>query len=139
MELNGRAAAAFSIEPRHPFFDRRLVEFCLALPGEQKLHEGRTRSVMRRALADSLPDVIRSRGGKGDLAPYYRQAMLTYERERLEDVVLNHADGLGDYVDTSALRDKYDSFLSDPNRPNAFLLWQISILALWLARTGLAH
>jgi asparagine synthase (glutamine-hydrolysing) len=28
-------AAAFSIEPRYPFYDRRLVEFCLALPGSR--------------------------------------------------------------------------------------------------------
>ena len=31
LEVLDRAAAAFSIEPRYPFWDRRLVEFCLAL------------------------------------------------------------------------------------------------------------
>ena len=138
MEVNGRAAAAFSIEPRHPFFDRRLVEFCLALPGEQKLHQGRTRSVMRRGLVGCLPEEIRHRGSKGNLAPHYRQAMLTHERELLDEVVLNNPNGLEEFVDMAAVRERYDSYRSDLSFPNALMLWQIVVLALWLGKTGLA-
>ena len=32
-----QTAATFGLEPRYPFFDRRFVEFCLALPFKQKL------------------------------------------------------------------------------------------------------
>ncbi len=136
MEVVGRATAAFSIEPRHPFFDKRLVEFCLSLPGDQKLHKGWTRSIMRRALADILPEAVSHRGGKGNLAPHYRRALLTHERERLEEVALN-SQALNGYVDKAALRERYNDYISDQNLPNALLLWQMAVLALWLDRTGL--
>ncbi|HXV27610.1 MAG TPA: lasso peptide isopeptide bond-forming cyclase, partial [bacterium] len=44
IELADRATQAFSIEHRYPFCDKRLVEFCLALPPEQKFRNGWTRS-----------------------------------------------------------------------------------------------
>lgn len=37
LELLDTVAAPFAVEVRYPFFDRRMVEFCLALPAEQKL------------------------------------------------------------------------------------------------------
>jgi asparagine synthase (glutamine-hydrolysing) len=40
---------------RHPFFNRALVEFALALPEEQRRHRGVTKRVLRRAYADALP------------------------------------------------------------------------------------
>src|ERR671939_805838 len=48
------AAGAFSLEVRFPFWDIRLLEFCLALPPEQKLHDGWNRMVMRRAMGGIL-------------------------------------------------------------------------------------
>src|SRR5206468_4524747 len=39
-----QTAATFALEQRYPFFDRRLMEFCLALPFEQKLWHGWTRA-----------------------------------------------------------------------------------------------
>ena len=43
LESADRAAAAHGIEPRYPFFDVSLVEFCLSLPGNHKLRDGWTR------------------------------------------------------------------------------------------------
>ncbi len=61
------------VERRHPFLDRRLAELCLSLPGDQKLRDGWTRSIMRRALVGILPDVVRERPGKADLTgPFLR-------------------------------------------------------------------
>jgi len=58
LEMTDRAAAAFSLEPRYPFFSKRLVEFCLSLPPQQKLHQGWTRMVLRRAMTGILPPEI---------------------------------------------------------------------------------
>ena len=66
IESTNKAAARFGIELRHPFRDRRLMEFCLALPAEQKLHKGLNRMVMRRAMAGIVPDEIMCRGDKVD-------------------------------------------------------------------------
>ncbi len=68
LEVYGHGCAEFGIEARFPFADKRLVEFCLGIPGSQKVSQGYTRMIVRRALADHLPDPIRWRTDKGDLS-----------------------------------------------------------------------
>src|SRR5439155_1751512 len=55
LEIADKAAAAFAIEPRYPFFDRRLAEYCLALPSDQKLRSGFTQHDQARGRDAGLP------------------------------------------------------------------------------------
>ena len=55
----------FGIETRDPTADRRVVEFCMAVPGSQYLRGGVTRSLIRRAMAGRVPDEIRLRSSYG--------------------------------------------------------------------------
>lgn len=48
----------FGVERRYPFADRRLIEFCFAVPDDQYLRDGVTRFLARRALADRLPATV---------------------------------------------------------------------------------
>ena len=64
-----RLGGAFAVETRFPFFDKRLIEFCLALPPEQKLHQGWSRIILRRAMTGILPREIQWRPGKSNLHP----------------------------------------------------------------------
>jgi asparagine synthase (glutamine-hydrolysing) len=52
------------IEVSHPFLHRPLIEFLQAIPLEQKLRPGETRSLLRRAMRGSLPEKILRRKGK---------------------------------------------------------------------------
>ncbi|MCZ6862922.1 MAG: asparagine synthase-related protein [Alphaproteobacteria bacterium] len=52
------------IQTRYPFLDRRLVEFCFAIPFEQFARPNEMRSLHRRALRGILPEQIRRRGCK---------------------------------------------------------------------------
>ena len=58
-----RSAAALGIEVRHPFLDRRLFEYVLAIPGEQLFRLGGTKSLLRRSMAGVVPERIRQREG----------------------------------------------------------------------------
>ena len=139
LEVGDKAAAAFSLEPRYPFFDRRLMEFCLALPPEQKLHQGWTRVVMRRAMDQILPDAVRWRVGKADLSPNFKRRLWDRDRDLLDDVIVNDPQVIEDYVDVSALRDAYRRYASQPMaEDDALTVYSAVILALWLRRTGLA-
>ena len=51
-------------ERRYPFLDRDLLEFMYAIPREQLVRPGQRRSLMRRALAGSVPDEILNRKRK---------------------------------------------------------------------------
>jgi asparagine synthase (glutamine-hydrolysing) len=52
------ALGASGIDYRDPTADVRLLEFCLGVPTEQFLYNGRFRSLARRALADRLPNNV---------------------------------------------------------------------------------
>lgn len=52
------------VEMRFPFLDRRVVDFSLSIDLEQLLRPNETRSVMRRALCQTLPEEIRLRRSK---------------------------------------------------------------------------
>jgi len=58
----------FGIEDRHPFFDRRLVEFLLAVPEEQRWQGAWTKTILRRAMRGILPESIRNRQTKAEFS-----------------------------------------------------------------------
>jgi len=59
-----RNSMAFSIEARLPFLDYRLVEYTFSLPTRQKIENGLSKQVYRRAMDGILPDLIRDRLNK---------------------------------------------------------------------------
>ncbi len=137
LEVADRAAAAFSIGPRYPFFDRRVVEFCLALPPEQKLHQGWTRVVMRRALANVLPEEVRWRGGKSNLSPNFTRGLLGFQQRPIEEVILDDPKVIQDYVDMAALRETCRRYACHGGEQEALTVWKALTLALWLHQTDL--
>ncbi len=85
MELE-RTYAAFSIEPRHPFYDKRLIEFCYGIPSEIKFKFGWSRYIQRIAMTDILPLGIQWRPGKANFSSYYKKNLLSFENNVLEDI-----------------------------------------------------
>jgi asparagine synthase (glutamine-hydrolysing) len=132
-----KVASAFSLEARHPFCDRRLVEFCLALPSNQKLHQGWTRSILRRAMADSLPPQVQWRVGKGDLSANFKKRMVEDEQHRLEQIIFHEHDVIEPYVDIPALQAAYRNYAADPNvaEDDATNIFVAVNLALWLQQS----
>jgi hypothetical protein len=54
-------ASRHAVEIRHPFHDRRLVEFALALPAYQLYYRGRNKYILRNAMRGLLPEKVRER------------------------------------------------------------------------------
>lgn len=54
---------------RHPLTDRRLIEFCFAVPENQYLRNGVTRFLARRVLADRLPPEVINNTRRGIQSP----------------------------------------------------------------------
>lgn len=76
-EVAERYAAAFGIEERHPFHDRRIIEFALALPPDRLLRDGTHKLVLREALAGRVPDSSRLRQDKAEFSHLVAEALLT--------------------------------------------------------------
>lgn len=86
------ASMAFSIESRAPFLDHRLVEFCFSLPFDEKIRDGWTKSILRRALVDDLPQSVLQRTRKlGFPAPFGDWLSSDASYTGIRDVLLSQA------------------------------------------------
>lgn len=56
--LNAAANAGYGVDRRDPTGDRRILEYCLALPPDRFLRNGRCKDVFRRAFAGRIPEEI---------------------------------------------------------------------------------
>ena len=94
-------------EARHPFFDVRVAKFCLALPASQKLRDGYTRSIVRRALSHTLPDIIQKRMSKGDLGDNFYDQLIT---SSVIEKVISDTDGqLTEYFNSAAIMRAFEN------------------------------
>jgi asparagine synthase (glutamine-hydrolysing) len=50
--------AAHALEIRDPTFDQRVMSFCWSIPQSQYVRDGRNRMLIRRAMADYLPEQV---------------------------------------------------------------------------------
>lgn len=139
LEVNDKAAAAFGLDHRHPFYDRRLIEFCYALPPEQKLSQGWDRVVQRRAMEGILPEKIRRRIRKSQWGPNFKRGLMDFDRALVESVVFSDSSEIWEYVDRPALREAYTRCRAGRiTEADGMNIWVAVSLALWLRQTGLA-
>ena len=93
------------IEIRCPFMDRRLVEFCLAVPGHLKVQNGWTRFLIRQGMAGVLPGEVRWRITKGPIAPdMFLRLKSTKNQIQAELDTIGLADPVRRYVDVARMK-----------------------------------
>lgn len=133
LETLDRASSVFGLEVRYPFFDRRLVEFCLGLPAEQKLRHGWSRRILRSGMKNVLPEAIRTRPGKSNVGPGFDHAFLTTEKELTEHILWARPDRIAEYVDLSYIREAYREAVNGKRNDAQVLdVWNAITLDLWL-------
>jgi asparagine synthase (glutamine-hydrolysing) len=138
LEKLNSAGGAFDIDVRFPFWDKRLVEFCLSLPAEQKLKQGWGRVVMRRAMEGIMPKEVQWRHGKTDHSKSFNHGLIAFERECLDEVILKHPEIIENYVNLAALQEAYERFLTGKaTGDEEVTIWNVLSLALWLHKTQL--
>lgn len=134
LELADKLAAARGVEPRYPFFDRRLVEYCVALPLSQKFGQGWDRYIFRRAMEGLVPREVQWRVVKADLSHSFKRRLREVDRPRIEALLATARPVLSPYVDLSALRNVYRRYVDHPGETNgeALEVYSVANLALWL-------
>jgi len=68
LDILERFSAHFGIESRYPFLARRLVEFLLAIPEDQRWRDEWPKAILRMAMNGILPEPIRVRKDKADFS-----------------------------------------------------------------------
>lgn len=133
LEIADKIASAFSTEARFPFTDRRLAELCLAIPASQRIHDGFSRMIVRRALRHHLPDKVCWRAGKGNLSQNFDHSLLTFEQQRLQDIFFKNAQVIAPFINIAQLQQQYSDFVAQQGTEGSIPdVWTASTLALWL-------
>jgi Asparagine synthase (glutamine-hydrolyzing) len=137
--LIGRSMRPYALESctsvgyfdmRYPYLDRRLIEFSMSLPLEQKLRPHQTRSIVRRALAGIVPDKVLHRKSKqGPTESLFRG--LAHEWPRLAHLFDDPRIVAFGFADGAALRDALARARYGLSVNQALLLSTIA-LELWL-------
>jgi asparagine synthase (glutamine-hydrolysing) len=137
LEIADRSSAHFALEARYPFFDRRLVEFCLSLPSEQKYRDGWDRFVFRRAMETILPLKVQRRPRKqSNLARNFNHGLCDFGKEQLKEAFVENKDLIAPYVNIEKLHKICDAFIHKKKHSDSLSisLWRIATLSLWLQK-----
>lgn len=127
-----RLAARYGMEARHPFLDRRLAEFILAIPPDQLFHQGYYKMLVRRAMTGILPDSIRWRLDK---TQFNRYTSFNWEKaaEQIQQLIteplLSTAFG---FVDANKLLERYAAYRTSHQDISPHELWPAVTMELWL-------
>lgn len=131
-----RVSSAFSLEPRYPFLDHRIVEFALSLPTTQKVRKGWSKYVLRNAMKDVIPEAVRkSRKHYG--APVPLERWMRQLRRNIRELFESSKFCERGYFNQPVILEAYDRFCEGKmdrftSARYAAVFWRILNLELWL-------
>jgi asparagine synthase (glutamine-hydrolysing) len=132
LEFLDQISALYQMEFRYPFYDIRLIEFCLSLPPDQKLKNGWSRWILRSAMSNILPSEVQWRQTKSDLSQNFINQLHDVDLDLVKRAL--DCDIAKRYFDRRALEKIYDKFKSEPSVEEAQTLWIVAFLLLWLQK-----
>ena len=135
LERYHRVAASQGVEARHPFFDKRVVEFCLALPWDQKVRDGWSKWIVRSSSDGLLPDEVRWRRGRWvRLGWRFLTAVIGASGDFLAGELASDMVELEPYVNLAKVRALYDRYRHGDVEA-AEPIWTAAVLSSWLRKT----
>jgi len=133
-----RQAADFGLEARHPFLDRRIVEWSLSLPRERRIRGALSKVLLRDALSGLLPGETTGRTTKTEFTALHDRALRRMGGAgRFERLAVEEAG----WVDGAWTREAARRTLSPrggggpPDRRTVNVLWSVFALDLWYRMT----
>jgi asparagine synthase (glutamine-hydrolysing) len=130
-------ASRHGLELRHPYRDRRLVEFALAIPADQLWRRGRLKHVLREAMEGLLPDEVRLRTRPTSLARLYQRGLLERERGCLDALTDDSVGPWRGLVREDALRHELLTVIAEGrDGPAGLVPWYCAYAELWRKRVA---
>ena len=136
LEAEDRTAAAAGLQVRYPFLDSRLVRVILATPYDHRLPGARMKALLRDAMGDLLPDMVRERRE----VTIFDSAIATAIAAKVPALRQPLETGPWEsdaWVDRGAARALLRRVEADPaDADQAIALWEVATLELWLRALG---
>ncbi|MBI4388563.1 MAG: asparagine synthase (glutamine-hydrolyzing) [Nitrospinae bacterium] len=133
LKYEDRSSMAHSVEARMPFLDHRLVEFLFAVPGEQRIHLGWTKAIMRNALKNRVPEKVLWRKDKMGFVTPEKKWISSLPMNVLDEALSSRAVKDSGYLNPDEARKEFLS-IARGQKPFKFLAWRILNFCVWLDR-----
>ncbi len=120
---------AASLEARVPLLDHRIVEFALNLPAEMKLQRGKTKIILRKAMAERLPQEILEKPKQGFSIPlkhWLRGPLRPLMMDLLSSESIKHRNYFQVETVDSWIREHQSGRANHSHR-----LWALMVFELW--------
>lgn len=134
-EASGLVEGGWGFEDRHPFNDRRIIEFALGIAEEERLAANQTKAILRRAFKGALPEVVQQRQVSPDYSFVTPQAIASVGGlDGLNEVLHRNAERLQPPV----ARALYHNMITDDGRDRLALaraswpLWLMIAVDFWM-------
>ncbi|MGH6877591.1 MAG: asparagine synthetase B family protein, partial [Rhizomicrobium sp.] len=138
LRAEDRDCTHFGLQHFDPFFDHRVVEFMFRVPGNQKIRDGVTKVLLRRAMDGVLPDETRTRIKKTGWNAPAHVWFAGRGLEQLRDLVASQSfrdRGVYDKPEVECLIDEHCAIVAsgEPRENHMMFLWQLVNLETWLS------
>ena len=131
-EMAERDDSQYGIEYRFPFYDRRIAEFSLGLPGEQKIRGSKSKFILRQAMRNVLPKSILQRTNKGNFTFTIAQCFQDLNGEYLDNSYAIPSKGWVCASQVQELYRKMMRFYQNGESYPVWPLWMIFGVELWM-------
>jgi asparagine synthase (glutamine-hydrolysing) len=135
LEFFERQSSHFDIRQHFPFFDKRVIEFCLGLPSHHKIRNGFSRFILRNALGSILPDIVSTRKHKTNFMPSLLHAYFNQGEKWFIGKLINMPDEIYEFIDKNTVKryiEKAEGSNFSISPPELFYLFRCFSLAEWL-------
>ncbi|MCA9732870.1 MAG: asparagine synthase (glutamine-hydrolyzing) [Deferribacteres bacterium] len=124
-----RMSMAVSLEARVPFLDYRVVEFAARVPGVMKMHNGRTKILVKDALQKLLPEKITNRGKEGFSIPI-KNWLKSDLKPLMLDVLASDKIRRDNFFDVKTVERLIDEHLRNKEN-HSHRLWALMVFQIW--------
>ena len=131
LRYEDRSSMAHSVEARLPFLDHHLVEFLFNIPSEKKINRGWTKAILRNAMKNKIPEMVRLRKDKMGFVTPEQKWMQNIPDTIWDDLISSPEVRCSGYFDVENAREIFKSTISG-KRPFTFLPWRILNFSIWL-------
>ncbi len=116
----------------HPFRDRDLIEFCVALPPEEKMGGGLTRTVLRRAMEPLFPPELRGRLDKSRFSRRFARSLVPPGENPLGPRDSEENRIVAPYVEWKSVERVWERYRRTGSGSDVIPVWWVLTLREWL-------
>jgi asparagine synthase (glutamine-hydrolysing) len=126
--------AMAGVEYRHPFLDRRLVEYQLSTPPQLHFSDGRTKMMLRKSLNGILPNAVQCRTSFAHFTEVAEYGLCTKEKQQIDNLFEEAAKVQEKYIDANLFNLTWQEYCAGDKSSRRFLL-ALLFLHLWQQST----